>query len=172
METARRVLVVTTDLPFLTSAALNTFLNACPSGADVALPAMTQVEFEARFPGTHNEYVRLRDGQFTMGCAFVVNARTLLQNEAHLRALFAARKSQWQMARLIGVQTALRFTTGRLSIADLEARASQIARCRGKAILHMPPELAYDIDELEEFLYAREHAALLPAVARVGAAEG
>ena len=159
LQSTGRVLIVTTDLPFLTADALNAFLDACPPDADVALPIMTQAEFEARFPGTQNEYVRLREGPFTMGCAFVVNAQTLLQNEAHIRALFAARKSQWQMARLIGPATALRFALGRLSIARLEARAGQIARCRGKAILNMPPELAYDIDEPEEFRYARDHAA-------------
>ncbi len=158
LQSKAHVLIVTTDLPFLTPDALNAFLDACPRDADVALPIMTQSEFEARFPGTQNEYVRLREGQFTLGCAFVVRAQTLLQNEAHVRALFAARKSQWQMVRLVGLGTGLRFATGRLSIAHLEERAGQIARCRGRAIPHMPPELAYDIDLPEEFLYAREHA--------------
>lgn len=161
LQSQGRVLIVTTDLPFLTPDALNAFLDACPPDADVALPIMTRSEFETRFPGTQNEYVRLKEGQFTLGCAFVVNAQTLLQNEAHVRALFAARKSQWQMVRLIGLGTGLRFAMGRLSIAHLEERAGQIARCRGRAIPHMPPELAYDIDLPEEFDYAREHAAEL-----------
>ena len=157
---SKRVLIVTTDLPFLTAPTLTAFLDACPPDADVALPVMTQQAFEARFPGTQNEYVRLADGHFTMGCAFVLNPETLLRNEGHLRALFDARKSQWQMVRLIGIGTGLRFAAGRLSVAHLEARASRIARCKGRAILGMPPELAYDIDLPAEYLYAREHAAL------------
>ena len=158
-----KVLILTTDLPFLTADALNTFLDACPSEADVAVPVVTEAEFSGRFPGTANEYVKLRDGGYTIGCAFVLNGETLLRNEAHLRALFAARKSQWQMARLVGFGTILKFATRRLTVEELEARASAIAGCRGVAVRHSPPELAYDIDLPAEYAYARQNAAeMLP----------
>ena len=153
-----RVLIVTTDLPFLTAQALNAFLEACPPDAEAVIPILTQGEFEARFPGTNNEYVRLKDNSYTIGCAFVVNGETLLRNEAHLRAVFDARKSQWKMARLVGWATILRFVTRRLTVPSLQARISHIARCKGVALPHTPPELAYDIDQPAEFIYAREHA--------------
>ena len=154
-----KVLILTTDLPFLTADALTTFLDACPPDADIAVPIMTEAEFNGRFPGTQNEYVRLRDGGYTLGCAFVLNGETLLRNEAHLRALFAARKNQWQMARLIGFGTILKFAARRLTVEELETRASAIAGCRGVAVRHSPPELAYDIDLPAEYEYARQQAA-------------
>ena len=161
LSTTSKVLILTTDLPFLTADALNVFLQACPPDADIALPIMTEAEFTSRFPGTQNEYARLRDGGYTLGCAFVVDGAALLRNEAHLRALFDARKSQWQMARLIGFGTILKFVTRRLTVEDLEAKASAIAGCRGIAIRHMPPELAYDIDLPAEYEYARRHIAAI-----------
>ena len=153
------MLIVTTDLPFLTTQALNTFLDACAPDADVVIPILTQQEFEMRFPGTQNEYVRLKEASYTIGCAFVVNGETLLRNEAHLRAAFDARKSQWQMARLVGWETILRFVTRQLTVPLLQARISAIAHCKGVALPHIPPELAYDIDQPADFYYAREHAA-------------
>ena len=160
-QPSTKVLILTTDLPFLTADALNTFLDACPPETDIAVPIMTEREFTARFPGTQNEYVKLRDGAFTLGCAFVLNGEALLRNEGHLRALFAARKSQWQMARAVGFGTIIKFATRRLTVGELEARASKIAGCRGVAVPHMPPELAYDIDLPAEFEYARKHAAVI-----------
>jgi GTP:adenosylcobinamide-phosphate guanylyltransferase len=158
-DLSSRVLIVTTDLPFLTTQALNTFLDACAPDAEAVIPILTQREFEARFPGTQNEYVRLKEGNYTIGCAFVVNGETLLRNEAHLRAVFEARKSQWQMARLVGWATIFRFVTRQLTVPLLQARISAIARCKGVALPHMPPELAYDIDQPADFLYACVHAA-------------
>ena len=102
--------------------------------------------------------MRLKDDSYTIGCAFVVNGETLLRNEAHLRAVFDARKSQWKMARLVGWGTILRFVTRQLTVSLLQARISHIARCKGVALPHMPPELAYDIDQPAEYTYAREHA--------------
>ncbi len=159
LSTTSKVLILTTDLPFLTADALNKFLEVCPPDADIALPIMTEAEFTSRFPGTSNEYARLRDGGYTLGCAFVVDGAALLRNESHLRALFDARKSQWQMARLIGLGTILKFVTRRLTVEELEAKASAIAGCRGIAIRHSPPELAYDIDLPAEYEYARRHSA-------------
>ena len=173
-----KVLILTTDLPFLTVDALNRFLEACPPDADIAVPVVTDEEFMARFPGTQNEYVKLRDGAYTIGGAFVLNGETLLRNEAHLRALFAARKSQWQMARLVGFGTILKFATKRLTVEELQAKASAIAGCRGVAVHHAPPELAYDIDLPAEYEYARQQVAAMPernltaaAPAREGALE-
>jgi GTP:adenosylcobinamide-phosphate guanylyltransferase len=151
---ASQALVVTSDLPFLTPDSLAAFLDACPSHADLAVPLVTRQAFEALFPGTDSEYVALRDGAFTLGCAFLVKPQAVLHNRAHLERLFAARKSQWQMARLIGARAALRFLTKRLTVQDIVDRASHIVRFRGHAILDAPAELAFDIDLPADYDYA------------------
>ena len=158
-NTAAQALIATTDLPFLTPEVLHAFLNACPSDADIVVPIVTQETFEARFPGSQNEYVRLRDGQFTLGCAFLVNPQTVLYNRPHIERIFQARKSQWQMARLIGVRTTIRFLTRRLAVQHIVERAGAILNCRGAAVMDAPAELAYDIDLPGEYDYACAHIA-------------
>ncbi len=155
---AARVLVVTTDLPFLTPQSVRRFLAACPPDADVAIPIVTQQAYEARFPGSPNTFARLRDGAFTLGCVFLLEPRLLLQNRARLERLFAARKSQWRMVSLVGLPTLLRWMTGRLAVAHIVARAGAILGCRGAAVLDAPPELAFDIDLPEDFAHARSLA--------------
>jgi len=60
---ADRVLVLTTDLPLVRSESIVGFVDACPAEVDLCLPLVARSEFEARFPGLRNEFVRLRDGR-------------------------------------------------------------------------------------------------------------
>src|SRR5207244_1453812 len=109
----------------------------------------------ARFPGSNNEYVRLHDGAITVGCVYLVNPVTLLQNRSHIESLFETRKSQWQMAKLVGLGIALRFLTRQLAVQHIVDRASRILRCRGAVVEDAPPELAFDIDQPAEYAYVR-----------------
>jgi CTP:molybdopterin cytidylyltransferase MocA len=149
-----RILSVTTDLPFLTAEAISAFLNACPPHADVAAPVVTQREFEARFPGSSNEFVILRDGAFTLGCVFLFRREALLANRQRLEAMVAARKSQWRMAALIGTRVVWRFATRQLTVNDIVARGCHLMGCTAVSIPDSPPELAFDIDLPCEYEYA------------------
>lgn len=155
---AERVLVVTTDLPFLTAHGINAFLDACDPSADICAPLITRESFESAYPGSHNEYVALADGSFTMGCAFLVNPEAILRNRDLIERAFGARKSQLRMARLLGLGFIVRFAAGRLRVSHIEQRCGALLGCSGRAIRGCDPELAYDIDKPEEWLYAVETA--------------
>ena len=77
-------------------------------------------------------------------------------DDSRLDRVFAARKSQWEMGRLLGLPFLLRFATRQLRIAHIEARCRAILNCNGTAISDAPAELAYDIDLPEEYAYAVE----------------
>jgi len=136
-ESGNRVLMITTDLPFITPQAISTFLDSCPTSV--------------------NEYVRLRDGEWTMGCSYLVNPEALVRNRDHIERVFAARKSQIAMVRLLGIMFILRFITRTLAIPHIERRCVQMLGCSGAGIRESPPELAFDIDDIEEYRYAKEH---------------
>ncbi len=150
-----RVLVLTTDLPFLTPQAIAAFVGSCPSDADVCAPLVSKSAFEKRFPGSQNEYVKLADGAWTMGCGFMVSPSAFQANREHIERVFAARKSQIGMARILGLRFIARFLCGRLTVDDIERRCSQMLGCSGKAIRESPPELAYDLDNVREYRYAK-----------------
>lgn len=151
-----RVLIVTTDLPFLNATALTQFIESCPPEPDVCLPVIDRHAFEARFPGSVNEYVRLRDGEWTLGCAMLVRPQVVAGNRLYLERVFAARKSQLGMAMLLGMPFIIRFLTGRLTVEHIERRAGQLIRATGVAIEGCSPDLAYDIDRIEHYHYARQ----------------
>lgn len=157
-SSADRVLVVTTDLPFLTSDAIVAFVDSCPADADLCAPLVSKGEFEARFPGSANQYVALTDGDWTMGCGFLVNPEAMIANRHHLERAFAARKSQVGMARLLGLGFILRFLTHRLSVAHIEARCAGMLGCSAKGVAGSAPELAFDMDTTAEYRYAAQYA--------------
>lgn len=157
-----RVLILTTDLPFVIADAVRGFLEACPPEADLCLPVIARADFEARFPGSRNTYVRMKDGEWTMGCAFLVNPRALIASQSQIERVFAARKSQLAMARLLGPFFIARFLTRTLTVRHVEARCRAIVGCSGAAVMGCDPALAYDIDELEELRYARSMLAVHP----------
>lgn len=151
---ADRVLIVTTDLPFLTSEAIIGFIDSCNSEIDFCVPLVSRDAFESRFPGTELEYVSLADGQWTMGCAFLVNPAAIMKSRPLIENVFEMRKSQFGMARLLGLRFTLRFLFRRLTIAHIEQRCSAIIGCSGRAIFGSDAVLAYDIDKPEEYRYA------------------
>jgi MFS family permease/GTP:adenosylcobinamide-phosphate guanylyltransferase len=153
-QQAERVLIVTTDLPFLTPEAITSFLDACPSELEACVPVIRRDEFEARFPGSSGFYVRLRDGQWAVGCTFLVNPATIIRNRSHLEGAFAARKSPVTMARLLGPLFIIRFLARRLTVGQVEQRCLEILGCTGRGMRGCAPELAFDIDRPEDYRYA------------------
>jgi 2-C-methyl-D-erythritol 4-phosphate cytidylyltransferase len=156
---AERVLIVTTDLPFLTSEAITEFLEYCPHHADICVPVVTRGDIESRFAHKKGVYIPLRDGVWTIGNAFLVNPVALLQNRAHIDRIFAARKSGRKMALLLGPGLIARFLCRRVMVADVVRRCEYILGCSGAAIYNCAPELAFDIDLPEEYRYAIQHMA-------------
>ena len=154
---AERILLVTTDLPFLTPAAIIGFLDACPPDLDICLPLFTRQEVQARFPDITVFHVALRDGDWLIGCVFLLNPRAILDNRALIERVFGARKNPFAMALLLGPSFIVRFLTRRLTVAHIEERAFDLLGCTGRGIRGCSPELAFDIDRARDYTYALKH---------------
>jgi hypothetical protein len=151
---AERVLILTTDLPFLTADAIGGFLDACPPGLDLCVPVLNREEFEARFSRSHSRYVHLRDGEWMIGCAFLINPAAIMRNQTMVQRVFAARRSQIGMARLLGPLFILRFLTRRLTVRQIENKCLELLGCTGGAVRGCAPDLAFDIDYPQDYRYA------------------
>lgn len=158
---ADRVMIVTTDLPFVTSEIIADFIEACPSNADICAPIIKRDEFSSKFPDSPIEYVRLNDGEWTMGCAFLINPVALEANRRHIDDIFAVRKSQLGMVRMLGLSFIARFLTRRLSVPHIQRRCSEIVGCSVCGVMNCAPELAFDIDSQDEYRYAIECSGIL-----------
>jgi molybdopterin-guanine dinucleotide biosynthesis protein A len=150
------VLLVTADLPFLTSEAVDRMIEAgIASGGGLCYPAIRKEDNERVFPGMRRTYVHLADGDFTGGNLVLVRPDVLLANEARVARAHAARKKPWQVALIFGLPTLWRLLRGTLTIAAAEARASVILGVSARVLLLPYPQLGADIDRPEDLETAR-----------------
>jgi GTP:adenosylcobinamide-phosphate guanylyltransferase len=149
-----KALIVTCDLPFITGESVRKYLEVCPNDVDICVPIIDEPDFHASFPGTSSTFVKTRDGVFTIGGMFLMNARNMPQIRSAIERVFAKRKSKLGMAKLIGPTFIFKFLTKTLTIRDLENKIQSMLGCTGKAVRGAPTELAYDIDDREDYEYA------------------
>lgn len=158
-DPADRVVIATTDLPFLSPQAVIEFLNACRDDAHIGVPVIRGEVFDAHFPNTVSEYVSLKEGNVTIGCVFQISPEALFQARSQIERLFEARKNILAMARAVGAGTILRLLTKQLAVRHIEARCQKTIGCSGYAVMDAHPELAYDIDTVEDYKIALKHFA-------------
>ncbi|HEV8340289.1 MAG TPA: nucleotidyltransferase family protein [bacterium] len=142
------VLVAASDIPLLTSEAVEDFLAACSKeAADLHYPIVPQSALDDRYPGARKTFIRVVDGSFTGGSLFLFKPRVVDRVRDFAEKVLRARKKPWLMAQLFGWSTVMRFSSGRLSINDVETRAREITGLDAKAMIIRRPELALDADE-------------------------
>lgn len=156
-EPAAPLLYLTSDMPFITANAVRAFIDAVPAQT-LALPLTEFGDFQKRFPGAPPFGITLAGERVVNGGAFVIPAGAQ-ERIAHVAAqFFDARKSPLRMARLTGAALLLQFLFRRLSVRGLETHAQRLLGIPARAVRGAPPELAYDVDLLDEYRYARERA--------------
>jgi hypothetical protein len=157
--TPDHVLVITGDLPLITAGAIEDFVTrALAADADVAYPIIPKVCCERKFPEGRRTYVRLREGVFTGGNAVVMTRGFAEQSRELIGRLYAYRKNPLKLATLFGPRFILGLLSGRLTILNLERRASAIVGARVRAVVSEHAELGFDVDKLEDLVIAREVA--------------
>lgn len=152
-----RAMIVTCDLPFLSSEMVQKYIELCPTDKDICVPIIDADEFTKTYPGTTSTFVKTKDGTFTIGGMFMMNGNRLRDLRPAIERVFAKRKSKVGMAMLIGPGFVLKWLTKSLTIRDLERKIESMLGCTGSAVRGAPVELAYDIDDLEDYDYAMKH---------------
>jgi GTP:adenosylcobinamide-phosphate guanylyltransferase len=158
---AQPLLVVASDLPVLTTAAIDEMLDALAErDLDAGYACLARRYHDARYAGIPHTWARLREGQFCGGGVTSLKPRALPRLAGVLDALGAARKAPVRLAAVFGWDILARFALGRLSIADAEARASALLGAPAGAIRCTHPEIAINVDRPADVARA---AALLQA---------
>lgn len=153
----RDLLVLASDNPTLTPAALSDFLRRAPASAELVIPIIAKGAFQSAYPGNRSLFVKLAEGAVTMGGQALVSPAAIRRNLTLLQRLFDQRKSQVAMARTLGLTFLLRLLSGRLTVQALEARAFALTGCRSAAVVDCDPALAFDIDTLSDLRYLEAH---------------
>ncbi|GGJ85808.1 NTP transferase domain-containing protein [Deinococcus aquiradiocola] len=141
-----RVMVMTADIPMVTPAMLSDLLAAAPD-AGLVYPVVRREACEAAYPGVRRTYARLKDGTFTGGNLFLLDASLVGQFLPRLREVLAARKQPLKLAALIGWPVLLKLLTGRLAIHELEERVSGILGVQARALVTPHAAIGTDVDK-------------------------
>ncbi|HIE37687.1 MAG TPA: hypothetical protein EYH30_06250 [Anaerolineales bacterium] len=143
------VLVSGSDLPLLTSAIVDRFVEEClKTDHDLYYGVVERSVMEGRFPTSRRTYVRLTEGEFAGGDLLLLRRGALTANRELWRRLASARKSPIRQARMLGgVWPLIKLLTGRMSLAEGERRASRALRVRGRAVVCAWPEIGMDVDK-------------------------
>jgi len=141
-------LVVTSDVPLISSESIQDFISCCgDQSADFYYPIVSQEANERRFPGVKRTYVKLKDGIFTGGNIFLVNAEVVERVAAKAEEFVRLRKSPVAMCRLVGIGFIIKYVSGRLTISDAERRVSRLLGIRGVCIISKYAEIGVDVDK-------------------------
>ncbi|MDR3690138.1 MAG: NTP transferase domain-containing protein [Fimbriimonas sp.] len=152
-----KVVVATTDLPFLTPKLVTDFIDTCPPNVDLCMPLITKSQYQARFPHSHSTFIPLKDDTWTAGNVYLIDVKALESSMPHLEKVFLVRKSKLGMAKMLGPIFLYRFLRKQLTVPMVEAKIKQMLGCTGAPVLNCAPELAYDIDALDDYEYALKH---------------
>jgi molybdopterin-guanine dinucleotide biosynthesis protein A len=159
------VLIAPADLPILSVAAVDEFLDALASRElDVAYAILERRVHEASYPQVPHTWARLRDGTYCGGGLIGLRPRVLPRLGAFLDALGAARKSPLRLATLFGWDVLARLVIGNLRVGDAELRASTLLGAPAGAIRCTHPEVAVNVDRPSDVALANELATRLPKI--------
>lgn len=144
------VLVTSADLPWLTSAAIDDFIDeAQTTGAALAYPIIRREVALAQFPDQARTFVKLKDGHFTGGNLMLLSAEAVPVLLPFTERAYQGRKNPLALARLFGVDFIVRLAFGRLSLAAIEERAERILGVRVRALPTPHAGIGADIDRPE-----------------------
>ena len=148
-----RILIVTCDQPYLTGDSIKRFLDLCDHAIDFNVSLVARDDFEEAFPGASATFVKLLDGEWTTGGVFLMTIRSLKIAMDHMEKVFEARKSKLRMAKLLGLKFVWDYLNKKLTVSSVEQKVMELLRVRGRAVPGSPPEMAYDIDFIEDYQY-------------------
>lgn len=153
---SERVLVCTADIPFLTPQAVGYVLEHAPGQADLVYTVVARPTIEARFPRMRRTYARLSDGEFTGGNLVLLNRSNFGKALPLAQQAFDLRKKPLALASRIGWGTLLSVLLGRATIAQLEARISQLLQLKARALVVPYAEVGVDLDEEADLVWLEE----------------
>jgi len=159
-----RVLISTSDIPFLTPEAVEDFIiRAVQSGADLCCSYVPVELCYARFPDMKRTAVKLREGPLTLGNLMLVNPHFLWTHQETISRAYAARKSPLQIARMLGLGLLARLLLAQilapslLTVGALERSVSRMlgSGARATGIRSEHPEIGTDVDRPADVAIAR-----------------
>ncbi len=145
------LLVTTADHALLRPEWLAEFVAAVPPDADIAAALAPRAAVEAAAPDSLRTWLRFSDGDFSGANLFFLANPAAAAVIGFWRTLERDRKHPLRMAQRLGFSYALRYRTGRLSLAGAAARLGELAGVARLALVSMSDgRAAIDVDKPDD----------------------
>lgn len=146
-----KVLIITCDIPLIHVEVINSFIDmSLKTGADICYPIVEKSIYERRYPDTKRTYISLKDGIFTGGNMILLTPSIIYGIQDIIKIIIENRKDPLKMGRVLGWPFLLRLLSKILKIEDIESHIEKRFHIRGRAIISHHPEIANDIDNIED----------------------
>lgn len=147
----RPILLITGDLPMLTAAAVDDYVERSErAGADFTYAFITKERMLSEYPGGKRTFISLREGEMTGGNVVYANPALFERNRELGQRVFDARKSPVAMVRILGARFIGEFLRGRLSLSSVERRASELVGGSCAVFVTEHASIGMDVDKPED----------------------
>lgn len=144
----KRILVVTSDIPMITSEAINDFIDKASSiGGDFCYPIVDKEANNRKYPEAKRTYARLKEGSFTGGNIIYINPKIIDGFMDKAQEVIGNRKKVLKLAKMLGWKFTIRFLLGNLTIPKIEKRVSEMLGIDARAVISEYPEIGNDVDK-------------------------
>lgn len=147
-----KILFVCDDIPLLTTAAVNDFLDQCEQFKEkqVFYPVIPKDVCLQKYPDAKRTYGKLADGSFTGGNMMLIDCTVIPKGLAAAEEIFARRKNPLALCRWLGFGFILKLLLGLLDTKGAEKRTSELLDMPCKVIVSNFAEVGMDVDKPED----------------------
>ncbi|UCH25544.1 MAG: NTP transferase domain-containing protein [Trueperaceae bacterium] len=140
-----RLLILTADLPWLTAAGIDRFVDDAPA-ADFVFPVVPKAVSKQHFPEQTRTYVRLDATLYTGGNLLLLQAEAAPRLLPFVDRAYRARKNPVALSTIVGVRMLVRFLLGVASLSEVERRVSALLDAEVRVLVTGDASLAADVD--------------------------
>lgn len=160
---ARHALVLSGDLPLITSAQVDWFLHACqPLDKDVYWGLVERTTMEKTFPESRRSYLPLIEGRFCNGGIYLAKIEAALRRQALIGQLIEQRKHIFRQLWMLGPGVILKFLLRQLQISDLVGVMERLLGVRGEVVILPFAETGMDVDKPHQLAQVRAYLDRFP----------
>lgn len=154
-----KILGVCDDIPLLTPAALNDFLDQCESCSEGELyyPIIPKDACLKAYPEAKRTYGKLADGTFTGGNMMLASKKVIVACQSKAEEIFERRKNPLKLGSWLGWSFILKLLLHLLTVAAAEKRTSELLGVKCKAIITPYPEIGMDVDKPADLQLAEKY---------------
>ncbi len=155
--TPHKLLIMSSDIPLITAEIVKGFVDECaPHDREFYYSVVKQETMETRFPHSNRTFVPFKDGRFSGGDAFMVDAVAVKGNIKLAKELTGSRKNYFRQARMIGFGFIFKFLLRQLTVEQAGIEAGKRGNLDGKVIITKYAELGMDVDKLHQYEMVKE----------------